>query len=139
MEIMFTNTVLINYPSQSAVPNLTKNFLGKRLSLPRHATKTISNIKSCRHLTAKNCLHPISPIIHKEDKFLNEGLPNEDIINGNNLNMVKVNVTNKNEMLPNLENETNVEDYKIDKLPNNYHLLFPFDLIEKRTEKNDKN
>uniref|UniRef100_A0A915NTB9 Uncharacterized protein n=1 Tax=Meloidogyne floridensis TaxID=298350 RepID=A0A915NTB9_9BILA len=150
MEIKFTNSVLTSYTPQ-AIPNISnenlslkKNLIGKQLSLPSKVTlpasssKYISKNKSCRHMSVNNCLQP-SPVIIRKDKTLDKVLSSErnlEVINGKNEILPKLDISENEEEL---KKETlDSENYKIDRLPNNYHPHFPYDLIEIRTKKNEK-
>ncbi|CAK5077830.1 unnamed protein product [Meloidogyne enterolobii] len=139
MEIMFTNSVLTSYTPRSATPNssermvLKETLIGKQLSLPTKVTlpasssKYNSKNKFCRHMSVNNCLEP-PPLIIRKDKILDKVLSSErtlDEIDGKNAEVLK-------------KETLDLKNYKIDRLPNNYHPLFPYDLIEIRTKKNEK-
>jgi len=90
-------------------------------------------------MSVNNCLEP-SPVIIRKDKALDKELLSDktlDEINGKNKNLPKLDISENEEVLK--KQTLDSENYKIDRLPNNYHPLFPYDLIEIRTKKNEKN
>uniref|UniRef100_A0A915MN45 Protein phosphatase 1 regulatory subunit 35 C-terminal domain-containing protein n=1 Tax=Meloidogyne javanica TaxID=6303 RepID=A0A915MN45_MELJA len=151
METKLTNNVLTKYTPRGAIPTassermvLKKNLMGKQLSLPTKVTlpasssKYISKNKSCRHMSVNNCLQP-SPVIIRKDKALDKMLLSEkhlEEINGKNEILPKLDISENEEVLK--KETVDAENYKIDRLPNNYHPLFPYDLIEIRSKKNEK-
>ena len=120
--------------------SLKKNLMGKQLSLPTKVALPASSSKYIsKNMSVSNCLEP-SPVIIRKDKALDKELLSEktlDEINGKNKNLPKLDISENEEVL---KKETlDSDNYKIDRLPNNYHPLFPYDLIEIRTKKNEKN